>query len=244
MILAIIQARMGSSRLPGKVLMNIKNKPLLKFMVDRVKMSRLVNKIVIATTVDSEDNPIVDFCETNNILYYRGSVDDVLDRYFKVAKKYSAKTIVRLTGDCPLCDPNLIDQTINLFNDMKVDYASNTVPPEIKKYPDGTDVEVFNFKSLKKAWTETKDIKDREHVTFYFWKRNKEFTLALLDNKNNWGKYRITVDYKKDLDVVREIVNELEKKNKFGYVEEIVEILEKKPNIKKINSMYRYGMNW
>ena len=244
MNLAIIQARMGSSRLPGKVLMNIKNKPLLKFMVDRVKMSRQVDKIVIATTVDSEDNPIVHFCKTNNILHYRGSVDDVLDRYFKVAKKYSAKTIVRLTGDCPLCDPNLIDQTINLFNDLKVDYASNTVPPEIKKYPDGTDVEVFNFKSLKKAWTETKDIKDREHVTFYFWKRNKKFTLALLDNKNNWGKYRITVDYKKDLDVVREIVNELDKKNKFGFVEEIVEILEKNPNIKKINSMYRYGMNW
>tara|TARA_X000000368_G_C23057186_1_gene724570 strand:+ start:5244 stop:5978 length:735 start_codon:yes stop_codon:yes gene_type:complete len=244
MIIAIIQARMGSSRLPKKTLMDIDGTPSLKFMIDRVKKSKLIDKIVVATTNKEEDNEIVNFCYNNNIFCHRGSEDDVLDRYYQTAKEYEAKTVVRLTSDCPLIDPYLIDDTINLFIQKKVDYVANTVPPEVKKYPDGSDVEVFSFKNLNRAWIEAKDIKDREHVTFYFWKRNKDFTTAMLDNKYDWGKYRITIDYKEDINLVRQIVGILKDQKKFGTTKEIVEILESNPELLKINSMHSWGANW
>lgn len=244
MIAAIIQARMGSSRLPNKVLMDIHGKPSLKFMIERVAKSKYVEKIIIATTTDERDKVIVDFCIKNNFLFYCGSENDVLDRYYQASKSNDIKTIVRLTSDCPLIDPDQIDKTIDLYFDKAVNYAANAVPPEVKKYPDGSDVEVFSFKDLTRAWIETKDIKDREHVTFYFWKRNKNFTTAMLDNKYDWGKYRITVDYKEDIDLVREIVRKLKDQNKFGTTKEIIEILESNPDLLKLNSMHSWGSNW
>jgi spore coat polysaccharide biosynthesis protein SpsF len=244
MIIAIIQARMGSSRLPKKTLMDIGGTPSLKFMIDRVKKSKLIDKIVVATTNKEEDNEIFNFCNNNDLFCHRGSEDDVLDRYYQTAKEYKAKTVVRLTSDCPLIDPYLIDDTINLSLQKKVDYVANTVPPEVKKYPDGSDVEVFSFNNLNRAWIEAKDIKDREHVTFYFWKRGKDFTTAMLDNKYDWGKYRITVDYKEDIVLVRQIVRILKDQQKFGTTKEIVEILESSPELLKINSMHSWGANW
>ena len=130
------------------------------------------------------------------------------------------------------------------FNNKKVDYASNTVPPDIKKYPDGSDVEVFSFKSLKLAWNESVDKKEREHVTFYFWKSKNIFSTAMLDNKNNWGKYRITVDYKEDLIALKEIIKKLKTKNKFGSIAEVVQIIKENPEIYNLNSMHTYGSNW
>jgi spore coat polysaccharide biosynthesis protein SpsF len=244
MVIAIIQARMGSSRLPKKVLIDIEGTPSLKFMIDRVKKSQLIDKIIIATTTNKEDDEIVEFCCNNDILYHRGSENDVLDRYYQSAKKYQANTIVRLTSDCPLIDPKLIDQTINLFKQKNVDYASNTVPPDKKKYPDGSDVEVFSFEALKKSWTETEDHKDREHVTFYLWKRGQGFKTIMLDNKYDWGKYRITIDYKEDVDLVREIVRKLNNKNLFGSTKEIIEIIEDNEELFRINSMHTWGANW
>jgi len=244
MVVAIIQARMGSSRLPGKVLMNVEGTSMIKFMYDRVKQSKLVDKIILATTTNEIDNPVFDLCKKENILCFRGSENDVLDRYYKAALPYNPQIIVRLTADCPLIDPKLIDKTINLFIENKVDYASNTVPPDIKKFPDGSDVEVFSFENLKKSWINSKDPKEREHVTFYFWKSNNNFTTALLENKYNWGKYRITIDYEEDFILFKKIVNRLKEKNKFGYTEEIIEILEDEPDLFKINSMYTYGLNW
>lgn len=244
MIAAIIQARMGSSRLPNKVLMEIDGKTSLKFMVDRVAKSNYIEKIIIATTTNERDKVIVDFCVKNNILFYCGSENDVLDRYYKASKNNEVRTIVRLTSDCPLIDPYQIDQTIKLYFDKGVNYAANAVPPEVKKYPDGSDVEVFSFKDLTRAWIETKNIKDREHVTFYFWKRNKNFTTAMLDNKYDWGKYRITVDYIEDIDLVRKIVRKLKDQKKFGTTKEIIEILESNPELIKINAMHSWGANW
>ena len=143
-----------------------------------------------------------------------------------------------------MIDPKLIDQTINLFKQKKVDYASNTVPPDKKKYPDGSDVEVFSFEALKKSWTEADDIKDREHVTFYLWKRDQNFKTIMLDNKYDWGKYRITIDYKEDVDLVREIVRKLNSKNLYGSTKEIIEIIEDDEELFKINSMHTWGANW
>ena len=235
---------MGSSRLPNKVLMDINGTPSLKFMIDRVYKSKILDKVVVATTLNEQDDEIVEFCLNNNISCFRGSENDVLDRYYKTAKEYNAETIIRLTSDCPLIDPELIDETIHLFTHEKVDYAANAVPPELKKYPDGSDVEVFSFKALKNAWTHAKDLKDREHVTFYLWNKENDFTTAMLNNEHDWGKYRITVDYKEDLKLVRKIAEILKVQNKFGYTHEIIEILKENKELFDINSMHTWGTNW
>ena len=243
MIIAIIQARMGSSRLPNKSLMDIDGKTALEFMIDRVRKSNLVDDIVIATTTNQEDDMIADLCINNQINCYRGSENDVLDRYYQSAKKHEATIVVRLTSDCPLIDPVLIDETINLFIKKKVDYASNAVPPDKKKYPDGSDVEVFSFDALQRSWVETTDIKDREHVTFYMWDKRDNFNTIMLDNEHDWGRYRITVDYIEDLELVRKIVKKLNDNNLDGSTKEIIEIIESE-KLYMINSMHSWGANW
>jgi spore coat polysaccharide biosynthesis protein SpsF len=243
MVIAIIQARMTSTRLPGKVLMEVNGTPLLSYMIGRLKKSKLINKFVIATTINKEDDPIVAFCESQQIDFYRGSENDVLDRYFQVALKHKADTVVRVTSDCPLIDPEIIDKTIQLYNDENVDYAANTVPPEKSQFPDGSDVEVFSFDALQRSWSETTDLKDREHVTFYLWKRKMNFKTIMLDNEHDWGKYRITVDYKEDLDLVRKIVKKLKDNNLDGSTKKIIEIIESE-KLFKINSMHTWGANW
>lgn len=243
MVIAIIQARMGSTRLPNKSLMDIDGKTALEFMIDRVRKSNLVDDIVIATTTNQEDDMIADLCINNQINCYRGSENDVLDRYYQSAKKHEATIVVRLTSDCPLIDPVLIDETINLFIKKKVDYASNAVPPDKKKYPDGSDVEVFSFDALQRSWVETTDIKDREHVTFYMWDKRDNFNTIMLDNEYDWGKYRITVDYTEDLELVRKIVKKLNDNNLDGSTKEIIEIIESE-KLFKINSMHSWGTNW
>lgn len=244
MITAIIQARMGSTRLPGKVLMKIGDHIMLKYMIDRVSKSKLIDQVVIATSVNELDDEIEKFCLIHNFNCYRGSENDVLDRYYCAAKKFSSKIIVRMTADCPLVDPVIIDKTIKLFLDKKVDYAANAVPPDEKKYPDGSDVEVFSFDNLKLAWNRVKNMKDREHVTFYFWKYNNDFSLALLNNTHDWGNYRITVDYIEDFNLVSHIITYLDKNKLDGSLKEIIDFLDDNPQIKKINSQYTWGMNW
>jgi spore coat polysaccharide biosynthesis protein SpsF len=243
MVVAIIQARMGSTRLPNKSLMDIDGKTALEFMIDRVRKSKLVDDIVIATTINQEDDLIENLCINNQINCYRGSENDVLDRYYQSAKKYKSTIVVRLTSDCPLIDPDLIDETINIFINKKVDYASNAVPPDKKKYPDGSDVEVFSFDALQRSWDETTDIKDREHVTFYMWDKRDNFNTIMLDNEHDWGKYRITVDYIEDLELVRKIVKKLNDNNLDGSTKEIIEIIESE-QLFNINSMHSWGANW
>ena len=234
---------MGSSRLPNKSLMDIDGKTALEFMIDRVRKSDLIDDIVIATTINQKDDVIANLCINNQINCYRGSENDVLDRYYQSAKKYEAKIVVRLTSDCPLIDPDLIDETINIFINKKVDYASNAVPPDKKKYPDGSDVEVFSFDALQRSWVETTDIKDREHVTFYMWDKRDNFNTIMLDNEHDWGRYRITVDYIEDLELVRKIVKKLNDNNLDGSTKEIIEIIESE-KLFKINSMHSWGANW
>lgn len=234
---------MGSSRLPNKSLMDIDGKTALEFMIDRVRKSDLIDDIVIATTINQEDDVIANLCINNQINCYRGSENDVLDRYYQSAKKYEATIVVRLTSDCPLIDPDLIDETINIFINKKVDYASNAVPPDKKKYPDGSDVEVFSFDALQRSWVETTDIKDREHVTFYMWDKRDNFNTIMLDNEHDWGRYRITVDYIEDLELVRKIVKKLNDNNLDGSTKEIIEIIESE-KLFKINSMHSWGANW
>jgi len=243
-IVAIVQARMGSSRLPGKVLMDIDEMPLLEIMLSRVEKSRLLKKIIIATSNLPKDNPIEQFCINNDYHCFRGSENDVLSRYYESAKEYNADIIVRLTADCPLIDPEIIDKVINLYFHDKVDYSANTVPPKNSTFPDGSDVEVFSYKALERAYKESKKASEREHVTHYFWRGNNGFSTSQLINETNWSEYRFTIDYPEDFKVVEFIIRELKQKNKFGYLKEIIDIIETNPDIKEKNSKYYFGIGW
>ncbi len=243
MILAIIQARMGSTRLPGKVLKEINGKPLLSYQIDRLSHSEKIDKIVIATSDLARDDEIVDFCIANNVEYYRGSESDVLTRYFECARIHNPDTVVRLTADCPLCDPKVIDSVISKFQESGVDYCANTIPIETSFFPDGSDVEVFSMKALEKANFEVSDTHFREHVTFQFWQDDCYTSTQLLGNKD-YSKYRITVDYPEDFEVVKCVFDELKKRQTFGNLPEIIEIINSTKGIKDLNSKYFFGQGW
>ena len=155
---------MGSTRLPGKVLMELEGKPLLQRVVERVKRAKKIDEIIIATTKNKEDKKLTEFAEKLKVKSYAGSEDDVLDRYYQAAKKFGAENIVRITSDCPLIDPEIVDDIISYYLNNDFDYVSNTISPT---YPDGLDTEVFSFKALERAWKEAKKGFEREHVTPY-----------------------------------------------------------------------------
>jgi len=244
MILGIIQARMGSTRLPGKALKKINGIPLLKYQIDRVADSGLMDKLVIATTDSDKDDEIVSVCRDNGIEYFRGSENDVLARFYECARRFKADVIVRLTADCPLSDPAIVDDVIDLYLKSGVDYAANTIPPQSSRYPDGTDVEVFSMNALERAYNSCDNPCDREHVTFYFWKYGNEFTTRQLDNKEDWSKFRFTVDYSEDFEVVEYILKELKRRNSFGHAAEVIEILNANDPVKMKNSKYFFGIGW
>lgn len=245
MIGAIIQARMGSVRLPGKVLKKLADSSLLEFQVDRIKKAKNVDIIIVATTTESSDDAIENFCNEKGIQCFRGSENDVLSRYYDCAKDNEIDTIVRLTADCPLIDPIIIDNVVDLYLQKEVDYASNTVPPETSLWPDGTDVEVFSFNVLKRAYIESTSTEDREHVTFFFWKnKDSGVKTAQLGNSSDWSSYRFTVDYPEDMLVVEALSTEIRARGLFGNVQDIVSILNDKPEIKKLNEQYYFGIGW
>jgi spore coat polysaccharide biosynthesis protein SpsF len=245
MIAAIIQARMGSTRLPGKVLKNMNGSSLLEFQIERVKKSKNIKNIIVATSTNKNDDEIEKFCLQKEINFYRGSEDDVLSRYYDCAKIYNIQTIVRLTADCPLIDPVIIDKVIDLFIENDVDYSSNTVPPETSFWPDGSDVEVFSFEAIEKAYKKANKQEDKEHVTFLFWKdKSNGFKINQLSNIEDWSDYRYTVDYDDDFKAIKMIHKEIKKRNIFGHVNEIIDILKSRSDIKEINNQYYFGIGW
>jgi len=243
MVIAIIQARMGSTRLPGKVLKIIDGRPMLSYLLDRVLKSTKIDKVIIATSILAIDNPIEDYCKEYRVDCFRGSENDVLSRYYECAKQYNADVIVRLTGDCPLADPNVIDNVIKMFECNSVDYCANTVPVDTSTFPDGSDVEVFSMNALEKAFFEVEDSHSREHVTFQFWQtdnyKSKQFVAI-----NDYSKYRITVDYPEDFEVISFILTELKSRESFGYLDEVIEILDGNETIKNKNGQYYFGIGW
>ena len=223
---AIIQARMSSTRLPGKVLMEVNGRPLLLYMIERLKGSETIAKVVVATSSDESDNPLAKFCEANGVDCYRGSLDDVLDRYYQAAVKCKCETVIRLTGDCPIIDPKVIDTVVRKFESGGYDFVANTAPPENTTYPEGMDVEVFSFSALEKAWKDAKKPSDREHVTFYFWKNPGLFSTFRCDLDRNYSKYRVTVDYPMDFNVISDIITEFYPENKYYTMQEIIAFLD------------------
>lgn len=190
----IIQARMASKRLKGKVLMKIKNKSFLDVLILRLKKSKQISKLIVATTFNKQDNKIVQHCKNKNITYFRGSENNVLERFYLTAKKFEAKNIIRITSDCPLADPKLIDKMILIFKkNNKIQYLSNINPPT---YPNGFDVEIFTFKILKYYYNKKLTSYDKEHVTIKM--KKSKFKKMNIKNNIDLSKFRVTLDYKKD----------------------------------------------
>jgi len=235
MILAILQARTSSNRLPGKVLMPILGVPMILRQIERILDSEKIDKLVVATSTDKSDDELVDILTKANILVYRGSLDDVLDRFYKVACEYNADNIVRLTGDCPLADPDVIDNVIDIHLSKKADYTSNALNPT---YPDGLDIEIFNFNALKISWNEGELPSEREHVTSYIYNNSDNFVICNVTNNKDLSGLRWTVDEKEDFEFVEKIYSELYFENKKFRFNDILALLHDVPELVKINSKF------
>jgi len=236
MIGCIIQARMGSSRLPGKALMKSDSgKPLLYYVINQLRYCSKVKNLVIATTTNQEDDEIEKFADNNSVNVFRGSEKDVLDRYFQCAKKYSFSTIVRITSDCPLIDPQIVDKVIERFFSGNYDYATNTL---IRTFPIGTDVEVFSFSVLETAWKNAQLPSEREHVTPYL--RNKgNFKTINVENDTNISNLRLTVDRIEDFELIKEILNNISTNP--IHLEDILELFSRKPELIEINKYINHN---
>ncbi|WP_078378901.1 cytidylyltransferase domain-containing protein [Sutcliffiella halmapala] len=234
-VAAIIQARMGSSRLPGKILKTINGKTLLEYQIERVRQAKAINQIIIATTVKESEEPILKLCKEMKIEYYRGSEEDVLSRYYETAQKFGVDVIVRLTSDCPIIDPEVIDKVVNYYidNRKEVDYVSNTLE---RTYPRGMDTEVFSFKALKKAYNEAILPWEKEHVTAYFYNNPNFFILRGIKSDQDYQSYRWTVDTEEDFQLIRNILCELYNIKKHFLLKDIVDILSDHPEWSKINA--------
>jgi spore coat polysaccharide biosynthesis protein SpsF (cytidylyltransferase family) len=230
-IIAIIQARLGSTRLPGKVLLDLEGRTVLEHVIRRVKSSKLVTDVIVATTINKDDLEIVKLCANLGISVYCGSEDDVLDRYYQTARLFKADHIVRITSDCPLIDPMVIDEVITLHVREKADYTSNTLK---ETYPDGEDIEVFTFAALKEAWKKANLSSEREHVTPFI-RKNHAFKLVNLEYNKDLSHKRWTLDNPEDFEFIKSIYKNIcNKSPNFGMME-ILEFIDKNPDIEKIN---------
>ena len=201
----IIQSRLNSTRLPNKAILNVeKNSTLLEFCISQVKNSKLVENIILATTKLSQDSQLVKIATSKNIDFFRGDEDDVLSRFFNCAKKFSLENIIRITADNPLIDPSLIDKAIEKFSEDKFDYVTNCLN---RTFPYGTEVEIFSFSALEKAWKNAHKKSEREHVTPYFYNNPRNFRIYNITNSKNLSHLRYTVDRKNDFEVVKKIIH-------------------------------------
>ena len=236
MITCIIQARMGSTRLPGKTMEKItKDKRVIDFVVEQLKFSKIIEKIIVAIPDEIEDDVTYDHLISRNISLYRGSLNNVLDRYYQCANSNSSSIIIRITADCPLIDPQIVDKVITKFIENEFDYVANTHP---RTFPYGTETEVFSFNALKRAWEETNDEFDKEHVTPYFYNNPDKFKIGNFSQNTNQSHYRWTIDYVEDLELVKEIVDKIPKSPIL--TQYIIDLLEKNPEIVKINKKYNH----
>jgi spore coat polysaccharide biosynthesis protein SpsF len=226
--LVVLQARMSSSRLPGKVMMEINNKPMVYWQIQRILQSKSVNSLVVATSIDPSDDPLVSFLEENSISVYRGALDNVLSRFIEVSERYTHDALIRLTGDCPLVMPELIDRMVGAFYEQDVDYLSNTLEPT---FPDGLDIEIIRHGVLQNLNALNLEPKELEHVTYGIYTRPETFKLSNFLNESNRSHERWTVDYQEDLNFVREIyANFAGHEPTFSYLD-LVDFLRQKPEV-------------
>lgn len=235
MIVAILQARMQSSRLPGKVMMKILGKPMLALQLERIERCKNIDKLLVATSNQQADDPIAVLCETLGVACFRGSLHDVLDRYYRAAEHYAVKHVVRLTGDCPLSEPAVIDKTIDIHLAERRDYTSNFHPA---CFPDGLDIEVFRFEVLEAAWQRAKLPSHREHVTAYIYQNAGVFNLGSYTQSPDMSNLRWTVDEAEDFEFVTHIYEALyPDKHDFTY-DDILNYRKTNPDIFQLNAKY------
>lgn len=217
---AIIQARMGSSRLPGKVLLDIGGEPMLMRVVERVRRAETVDETAVATTRDPADDAVAAFCQVRGIPCLRGSAYDVLDRYYQVARQLKAGTVVRITADCPVIDPGIVDRVVRAFRSSRVDFATNRLPPPFHRtFPIGLDTEVCSFKALETAWREAVQPYEREHVMPYLYNTPGRFRTLVVNSDTDYGSLRWTVDTGEDLEALRRIYAHFAPRADFSYEE-------------------------
>lgn len=231
----IIQARMGSTRLPGKILKPVLNRPLLSLLLERVRRVHAAHSIIIATTTNPNDDIIEQFCKKENVPFYRGSEEDVLDRYYQTALTYPTDIIVRITSDCPLIDPVLIDYALQLFLKQapNIDYLSNV---QERTFPRGMDIEIFSFECLQKAAEKSNRPYDREHVTSYIYNHPEQFKLVNFAQEINQSSYRLTLDTAEDLRLITKIFETLYPTKKNFTLQDILKILQIHPDWMEINA--------
>lgn len=231
MIGCIVQARMGSSRLPGKVMRKIdKQNTVLDYVIKQLKSANKIKKILVATTDLAEDDVIYDYSTSRNIECYRGSSEDVLDRYYQCAKKFSVDTIIRITADNPLIDPNVVDLVVDEYEKHSCDFATNTIR---RTFPYGTEVEVFSLDVLEIAWNKAKKPSEREHVTPFIRDPRNGFKLFSIEQQDNFSHIRYTVDKIEDLNVVKEIVKNVASRPIL--TQDIINLYKNKPEIFEMN---------
>lgn len=236
---AIIQARMNSSRLPGKVLLDIGGQPMLVRVIERARRARSIDEIMVATTSDPSDDPLEALCRERGYPVFRGSQFDVLDRFYQAARLAQADVIVRLTADCPVIDPAVIDQTVDAFHAAGADFAANRLPPPWKRtFPIGLDTEVCSFAGLERAWNEAELPFEREHVMPYFYDQEGRFRIVVIDHSEDCGGYRWTVDTPEDLAVVREIFARFGGDDRFSWLD-VLDLVRREPQLQQMNAVVK-----
>jgi len=228
----IIEARTGSSRLPNKVVAEIEGKPMIFYVIDRIKQIKSVEQIILATTQEENDRILTEIAKQNSIGSFVGDSIDVLDRDYQCALQNNADPIIRITGDCPLIDPDIVEEMLEFYLKNNYDYVSNRINP---KYPDGLDVEIYSFNTLQMAAQNAKWSSERELVTTYITKNPKNFKIFSYENQEDLSEYRWTVDEQKDLEFIRKIYSIMKPKTNFS-MKEIIEILSKNSELLKINA--------
>ncbi|MFN8462543.1 MAG: glycosyltransferase family protein [Anaerolineales bacterium] len=253
-VIAIIQGRMSSSRLPGKILADIAGQPMLQRVFVRTSRSASVSQTLFATTTDPSDDPVAEYCDFSGIPFTRGSLYDVLDRYYQTAKSVKADVVVRITADCPVIDPELIDQVVNTLletGDWRLDFVCNRLPPPFHRtYPIGLDIEACTFKALEQAWKKAKEPQHREHVMPYLYEGvelttiNRQlqtgtsprgYNIALLHHATDFGDYRWTVDTPEDLEFMRQVYAHFNGRDDFSW-KEVLDLVHDHPELMKINA--------
>lgn len=244
-IITVIQTRTGSKRLAGKVLLPLGGKPVFVRMAERVKKSSLAGYVIIATTLDKEDDIVERHCLEESIPCFRGHPFDLLDRHYKAAMKYGADVVVKIPSDCPVIDVSVIDRVIGFFADHagEFDYVSNLHPAT---YPDGNDVEVFTMEALTVAWKEALKDFEREHTTPFIWEKPDRFRIGNVAWENGLDfsmSHRWVLDYEEDYHVIQALYNGLSAENPFFGIEDILAFLDKNPAAFRLNEKYA-GVNW
>jgi spore coat polysaccharide biosynthesis protein SpsF len=230
-IVTIIQARMGSTRLPGKVMKDLGGASVLARVVHRLRLAALTGELVVATTHDRADDVIVEECNRLSVKFCRGEQEDVLDRYYQAAQAFGADAVVRITSDCPMIEPETTDKTIRAFLDRRPDYASNALQ---RTYPRGLDTEIMTSDALARAWMEAKEPYQRSHVTAYIYENPKKFRIVSITGEGDYSHQRWTVDTPEDLKFIRAVYERLGNNANFCW-RDVLALLECEPQLLQLN---------